>query len=86
MCVRFAYYVKSLAKNKNGTSIVLNSVGRIGGILWETKLDDSQGWQTVTSPVKEYAVLEEFYSNNKNKYFNNFYLYHYKIHDNDNYN
>jgi hypothetical protein len=60
MCVKFAYYVKSLAVNKNGTSVGVSASGCYGGSLWYQSLDDSQGWQTITVPVLNFACAETF--------------------------
>lgn len=61
MCVKFAYYVKSAAKNKNGTQLGLTTGGCYGATLWGVLLDDSQGWQLVIVPVKNYACGETYY-------------------------
>ncbi len=61
MCVKFAYYVKSLAVNKNGTTLGISTGGCYGASLWYHSLDDSQGWQTVIVPVKNSACAETFY-------------------------
>ncbi|CAF3389465.1 unnamed protein product [Rotaria sp. Silwood2] len=61
MCVKFAYYVKSLAVNKNGTDLYLSPGGCYATVLWYITLDDSQGWQTVIAPVSKDACAETFY-------------------------
>jgi hypothetical protein len=61
MCVRFAYYVKSLAVNKNVTTLSISAGGCYGTSLWYQSLDDSQGWQIVVVPVAEFACAETFY-------------------------
>lgn len=61
MCIKFAYYVKSAAKNKNGTQLGLTTGGCYGATLWGVLLDDSQGWQLVIVPVKNYACPESYY-------------------------
>lgn len=61
MCVRFAYYVKSTAINKNGTTVSVSPGGCYAATLWYRSLDDSQGWQTVVVPVLNYACAETFY-------------------------
>ena len=61
MCVRFAYYVKSLAVNKNGTLLSLSVGGCYAQTLWYTSLDDSQGWQTALLPLSAYSCGETLY-------------------------
>jgi hypothetical protein len=61
MCVQFAYYVKSLAVNKNGTTLSISAGGCYATRLWYQSLDDSQGWQVVIVPVAEFACAETFY-------------------------
>ncbi|CAF3813716.1 unnamed protein product [Adineta steineri] len=61
MCIKFAYYVKSLAVNKNGTQVSISAGGCYGAYLWMQALDDSQGWQTVIIPVLKFACGETFY-------------------------
>jgi hypothetical protein len=61
MCVKFAYYVKSKAINKNGTTVSMSPGGCYAKMLWYQSLDDSQGWQTVVVPVLNYACAETFY-------------------------
>lgn len=63
MCVRFAYYVKSLAVNKNATSLVVSTGGCYAAFLWSQAMDDSQGWQVAIAPVLNYACAETFYFN-----------------------
>ncbi|CAF2557386.1 unnamed protein product [Rotaria sp. Silwood2] len=60
LCVKFAYYVKSTAINKNGTTIILFSSHSISQIIWFRSLDDSQGWQTVIAPVYDYLYDKTF--------------------------
>jgi hypothetical protein len=61
MCVKFAYYVKSAAKNKNGTRVTLSVGGCLAKQLWSQLLDDSQGWQVVIVPVPNVACGETYY-------------------------
>ena len=61
MCVRFAYYVKSLAANKNGTRLGLSVGGCYAQNLWYASLDDSQGWQTALLPLGAYNCRETLY-------------------------
>jgi hypothetical protein len=61
MCFQFAYYVNSLAMNKNGTTVILSTTGCVSGQLWSRSLDNSQGWQTVSVPVSYYTCREKFY-------------------------
>ncbi|CAF3948902.1 unnamed protein product [Adineta steineri] len=61
MCIRFAYYVKSSAMNKNGTTLLLRAGGCYGKEMWTNSLDDSLGWQVVMIPVEKYACMERFY-------------------------
>jgi len=61
MCVRFAYYVKSSAVNKNGTKLILRGGGCYGKEMWINSLDDSLGWQVATVPVEKFACMERFY-------------------------
>jgi hypothetical protein len=61
MCVRFAYYVKSTAINKNGTMVSVSPGGCYATTLWYRSLDDSDGWQTVVVPVLNDACAETFY-------------------------
>ncbi|CAF3648471.1 unnamed protein product [Rotaria sp. Silwood1] len=60
LCVKFAYYVKSTAINKNGTTIILFSSYSISRIIWFRSLDDSQGWQTAIAPVNDYLYDKTF--------------------------
>ncbi|CAF4421796.1 unnamed protein product [Rotaria sp. Silwood2] len=50
MCIKFSYYVKSWAYNKNRTSIAMNPVG-CRSDSWFRMLDNSDGWQTVVVPA-----------------------------------
>ncbi|CAF3905109.1 unnamed protein product [Rotaria sordida] len=61
MCIRFAYYVKSLAVNKNATNLMLSTGGCYGATRWYVSMDDSQGWQVVKVPVLQFACAETFY-------------------------
>ncbi|CAM4863696.1 unnamed protein product [Rotaria socialis] len=61
MCIKFAYYVKSLAVNKNTTSISVSTGGCYSGRLWFQALDDSNGWQTAIVPVLNFNCQETFY-------------------------
>jgi hypothetical protein len=61
MCFQFAYYVNSLAINKNGTTVILSTNGCADGQLWNQSLDNSQGWQVVSVPVSNYACREKLY-------------------------
>jgi hypothetical protein len=61
MCYQFAYYVKSLAINKNGTTVIVSTNGCVNDQLWNRSLDDSQGWQFVSVPVSNYACKEKLY-------------------------
>ncbi|CAF1154720.1 unnamed protein product [Adineta steineri] len=61
MCIRFAYYVKSLSINKNGTMLALSTGGCYGTTIWSQSMDNSQGWKVAIIPVKEYACMEAFY-------------------------
>ncbi|CAF1192990.1 unnamed protein product [Rotaria sp. Silwood1] len=61
MCIRFAYYVKSLAVNKNATWLMLSTGGCYGASPWYQSMDDSQGWQVAKVPVLQYACAETFY-------------------------
>ncbi|CAF1401590.1 unnamed protein product [Adineta steineri] len=61
MCVRFAYYVKSLAENKNGTVVSLWTGLCDSRSLWARSLDDSQGWQMVVVPVPNIVCQGTFY-------------------------
>ncbi|CAF1096941.1 unnamed protein product, partial [Rotaria sordida] len=61
MCIRFAYYVKSLAVNKNATNLMLSTGGCYGATRWYVSMDDSQGWQVVKAPVLQFACAETFY-------------------------
>jgi hypothetical protein len=61
MCIRFAYYVKSLAENKNGTAVSLWTGGCDSSSLWSRSLDDSDGWQIIVVPVPNKACEMTFY-------------------------
>ncbi|CAF3080686.1 unnamed protein product [Rotaria sp. Silwood2] len=61
MCVRFAYYVKSVVVNRNATSLMLSTGGCYGASPWYRSMDDSQGWQVATVPVLQFACAETFY-------------------------
>jgi hypothetical protein len=61
LCVRFAYYVKSLGVNKNGTILTLKLDGCYKASLWVRILDDSQGWQVATVNVGNFVCPVTFY-------------------------
>ena len=61
MCVRFAYYVKSLAVNKNGTTLVMGARGCYAASLWVLLLNDSHGWQVATVSVANFPCSTTFY-------------------------
>jgi hypothetical protein len=58
MCIRFAYYVKSLGTSRNGTHLSLATAGCYATYLWTKSMDDSEGWQVVTIPVLGYPCAE----------------------------
>jgi hypothetical protein len=61
MCVTFAYYVKSAALNKSGTTLTLSASGCMTYVLWSQSLDDSQGWQTATVRAIDYLCESTYY-------------------------
>lgn len=61
MCLRFAYFVNSTVLGNNATSLSVTTGGCYGTTLWTQSMDDSQGWQVTTIPVRNYACGEKFY-------------------------
>jgi len=61
MCIQFAYYVKSLMINKNGTTLSLFAPDNPTQWLWRRSLDDSQGWQIVTITLSNSVRKGKFY-------------------------
>ncbi|UJR14437.1 hypothetical protein I4U23_001434 [Adineta vaga] len=61
MCIRFAYYVKSSVKDKNGTMLGVTTGGCFGTTLWSILLDDSQGWQVVNLLAPNVVCMETYY-------------------------
>jgi hypothetical protein len=61
MCIRFAYYVKSLAANKNATDVSVWTGLCDSRSLWHRSLDDSQGWQMLVVPVPNIVCEVAFY-------------------------
>ena len=61
MCVQFAYYVKSLAMNKNGTILTMEARGCYAVALWVQQLDDSQDWQLARVSLGNFACSVTVY-------------------------
>jgi len=61
MCIQFAYYVKSLAINKNSTTLSLFASDNRNQWVWRRSLDDSQGWQIVTITMSNDVRKGKFY-------------------------
>ena len=60
MCIQFAYYVKSMATNKNATTLMVKANECYSTTLWNRSMDDSLGWQLVTIPVEAYSCAAAF--------------------------
>ena len=63
MCIRFAYFVNStdVQSDENNTEIQISARGCHIETLWSVKLDNSFGWQLVTTSLHPTACTQEIY-------------------------